>query len=67
MRRSAASWRPSRRLASTSTQEHFDVVGRALHELGAFLGLADTGIGVLSLIRRAWTTHRWDECPNRCP
>ncbi|MFD5400874.1 hypothetical protein [Streptomyces griseorubiginosus] len=54
-------------MASTSTQEHFDVVGRGLRELGAFFGLSDTGIGVLSLIRRAWTTHRWDERPNRCP
>ena len=29
--------------------------------------LADTIITVRSLIRRSWTTHRWDERPNRRP
>ncbi|MEU6523626.1 IS5 family transposase [Streptomyces sp. NPDC046924] len=33
----------------------------------AFFDLADTIIAVRSLIRRAWTTHRWDERPNRRP
>ncbi len=33
----------------------------------AFFDLADTVIAVRSLIRRAWTTHRWDDRPNRCP
>ncbi|MFB7506091.1 IS5 family transposase [Streptomyces broussonetiae] len=33
----------------------------------AFFDLADTIITVRSLIRRAWTTHRWDERPNRRP
>ncbi|GGW13421.1 hypothetical protein GCM10018980_72280 [Streptomyces capoamus] len=30
----------------------------------AFFNLTDTIITVRSLIRRAWTTHRWDERPN---
>ncbi|KAB1138972.1 IS5/IS1182 family transposase, partial [Streptomyces luteolifulvus] len=29
--------------------------------------LADTIITVRSLIRQAWTTHRWDERPHRRP
>ncbi|GAA2286025.1 hypothetical protein GCM10010149_35100 [Nonomuraea roseoviolacea subsp. roseoviolacea] len=33
----------------------------------AFLDLADTIITVRSLIRQAWTTHRWDGRPNRRP
>ncbi|AXE82244.1 IS5 family transposase [Streptomyces atratus] len=33
----------------------------------AFFDLADTVITVRSLIRRAWTTHRWDERPHRRP
>ncbi|MFJ2627498.1 IS5 family transposase [Streptomyces sp. NPDC087532] len=33
----------------------------------AFFDLADTIITVRSLIRRAWTTHRWDERPHRRP
>lgn len=32
-----------------------------------FFDLADTIITVRSLIRRAWTTHRWDERPTRRP
>lgn len=35
--------------------------------IDVFFDLADTIITVRSLIRRAWTTHRWDERPNRCP
>jgi transposase len=35
--------------------------------IDAFFDLADTIITVRSLIRRAWTTHRWDERANRCP
>jgi ABC-type branched-subunit amino acid transport system ATPase component len=31
----------------------------------AFFDLADTIITVRSLIRRAWTTHRWDSRPER--
>lgn len=34
--------------------------------VNAFFDLADTIITVRSLIRRAWTTHRWDT-PRRCP
>ncbi|GGZ97415.1 hypothetical protein GCM10010344_76850 [Streptomyces bluensis] len=34
--------------------------------IDAFFDLADTIITVRSLNRRAWTTHRWDERPNRC-
>jgi transposase len=30
----------------------------------AFFDLADTITTVRSLIRRAWTTHRWGSCPN---
>jgi transposase len=33
----------------------------------AFFDLADTIITVRSLIRRAWTTHRWDSRPRRRP
>ncbi|MGK4578534.1 IS5 family transposase [Kitasatospora sp. HPMI-4] len=33
----------------------------------AFFDLADTVITVRSLIRRAWTTHRWDTRPRRRP
>ncbi|MEL5960067.1 IS5 family transposase [Streptomyces sp. CLV115] len=33
--------------------------------INAFFDLADTVITVRSLIRRAWTTHRWDERPVR--
>ncbi|REK90924.1 IS5 family transposase [Streptomyces inhibens] len=35
--------------------------------IDAFFGLADSIITVRRLIRRAWTTHRWDERPNRRP
>jgi hypothetical protein len=35
--------------------------------INAFFDLADTIITVRSLIRRAWTTHRWDERPKRRP
>lgn len=35
--------------------------------IDAFFDLADTIITVRSLIRRAWTTHRWNERPNRQP
>ncbi len=33
----------------------------------AFFDLADTIITIRSLIRRAWTTHRWDDRPKRRP
>lgn len=33
----------------------------------AFFDLADTIITIRSLIRRAWTTHRWDTRPTRRP
>ncbi|SCF86706.1 Transposase DDE domain-containing protein [Streptomyces sp. Ncost-T10-10d] len=33
----------------------------------AFFDLADTITAVRSLIRRAWTTHRWDHRPKRRP
>lgn len=33
----------------------------------AYFDLADTIIIVRSLIRRAWTTHRWDNRPNPRP
>lgn len=35
--------------------------------IDAFFDLADTIIIVRSLIRRAWTTHRWDARPRRRP
>ncbi|MCL7366787.1 IS5 family transposase [Streptomyces sp. ESR1.13] len=35
--------------------------------IDAFFDLADTIITVRSLIRQAWTTHRWDERPPRRP
>ncbi|MCM2416801.1 hypothetical protein LNW72_01660 [Streptomyces sp. RKAG293] len=35
--------------------------------IDAFFDLADTIITVRSLIRQAWTTHRWDERPRRRP
>jgi hypothetical protein len=33
----------------------------------AFFDLADTIITLRSLIRRAWTSHRWDTRPARRP
>jgi transposase len=35
--------------------------------IDAFFDLADTIITVRSLIRRSWTTHRWDNRPSRRP
>ncbi|MFJ9871204.1 IS5 family transposase [Streptomyces sp. NPDC101165] len=35
--------------------------------VNAFFDLADTIITIRSLIRRAWTTHRWVKRPNRRP
>jgi transposase len=35
--------------------------------IDAFFDLADTIITVRSLIRQAWTSHRWDNRPNRRP
>ncbi|MEU6970819.1 IS5 family transposase [Kitasatospora aureofaciens] len=35
--------------------------------INAFFDLADTIITVRTLIRRAWTTHRWDARPRRRP
>ncbi|SFY45355.1 Putative transposase of IS4/5 family [Streptomyces atratus] len=35
--------------------------------INAFFDLADATITVRSLIRRAWTTHRWSHRPHRCP
>ncbi|MEU2672309.1 IS5 family transposase [Streptomyces sp. NPDC007164] len=35
--------------------------------IDAFFDLADTIITVRSLIRQAWTNHRWDERPHRRP
>ncbi|MFE6684430.1 IS5 family transposase [Streptomyces sp. NPDC057729] len=40
---------------------------RRIHVIDAFFDLADTIITVRSLIRRAWTTHRWDTRPHRRP
>ncbi|MGX4695337.1 transposase [Streptomyces sp. JNUCC 63] len=35
--------------------------------IDAFFDLADTIITARSLLRRAWTTRRWDNHPNRRP
>ena len=35
--------------------------------IDAFFDLADIIITVRSLIRRTWTTHRWDTRSSRCP
>ncbi|MBA4866912.1 IS5 family transposase [Streptomyces sp. PSKA54] len=40
---------------------------RQASAINAFFDLADTIITVRSLIRRAWTTHRWAERPHRRP
>ncbi|MFD7480848.1 IS5/IS1182 family transposase, partial [Streptomyces sp. NPDC059837] len=40
---------------------------RHVSVIDAYFDLADTIITVRSLIRRAWTTYRWDERPNRRP
>ncbi|GAA2091800.1 hypothetical protein GCM10009780_35990 [Actinomadura alba] len=40
---------------------------RCTRVVEAFFDLADAIITVCSLIRRAWTTHRWDERPTRRP
>ncbi|MER8091688.1 IS5 family transposase [Streptomyces sp. NPDC087532] len=40
---------------------------RRTNVIEAFFDLADTIITLRSLIRRAWTTHRWDTRPRRRP
>lgn len=40
---------------------------RRVHVINAFFDFADTITTVRSLIRRAWTTHRWDTHPHRRP
>jgi hypothetical protein len=40
---------------------------RRVTVIDAFFDLADAIITVRSLIRRSWTTHRWDERPDRRP
>ncbi|MFE3907964.1 IS5/IS1182 family transposase, partial [Streptomyces sp. NPDC059153] len=40
---------------------------RRINVINAFFDLADAIITVRSLIRRAWTTHRWDARPHRRP
>ncbi|MFC9627660.1 IS5 family transposase [Streptomyces sp. NPDC056930] len=40
---------------------------RRINVIDAFFDLADAIITVRSLIRRAWTTHRWDTRPHRRP
>ncbi|MFF4309672.1 transposase [Streptomyces sp. NPDC001507] len=40
---------------------------RRISGIEAFFDLADTIITVRSLIRRAWTTHRWDTRPRHQP
>jgi transposase len=40
---------------------------RRVDVIDAFFDLADTIIIVRSLIRRSWTTHRWDNRPRRRP
>jgi transposase len=35
--------------------------------INAFFDLADSIITLRNLIRRVWTTHRWDTRPPRCP
>jgi hypothetical protein len=38
---------------------------RREYVIDAFFDLADAIITLRSLIRRAWTTHRWDDRPTR--
>lgn len=40
---------------------------RRIDVIDAFFDFADAIISVRSLIRRAWTTHRWDDRPRRRP
>ncbi len=40
---------------------------RRVTVIDACFDLADTILTVRSLIRQAWTTHRWDERPHRRP
>lgn len=40
---------------------------RRVTVIDAFFDLADAIVTVRSLIRRSWTTHRWDARPNRRP
>jgi hypothetical protein len=35
--------------------------------VNAFFDVADTIITIRSPVRRAWSTHRWDERPKRRP
>ncbi|GKQ40711.1 transposase [Streptomyces sp. A012304] len=40
---------------------------RRLGVINAFCDLTDAVVTVRSLMRRAWTAHRWDDRPNRRP
>lgn len=40
---------------------------RRIDVINAFFDLTDAVITVRSLVRRAWTTHRWDDRPTRRP
>lgn len=40
---------------------------RRIDVINAFFDLTDAVISVRRLIRRAWTTHRWDDRPTRRP
>jgi IS5 family transposase len=40
---------------------------RRIDVINAFFGLTDAVITVRSLVRRAWTTHRWDDRPTQRP
>jgi hypothetical protein len=52
---------------TNSWHDAFNRLERRKNVIDAFFDLADAGITVRSLSRRAWTTHRWDTRPARRP
>jgi hypothetical protein len=56
---------PSRAPRSDPTNRLQRCYERRENVIDAFFDLADAIITLRSLIRRAWTTHRWDNRPTR--
>ena len=59
--------RAHQRLAQRASTGSNAATNAARSVIDAFFDLADAIITVRSLIRRAWTTHRWDTRPARRP
>lgn len=71
LRRSVITARPVPALRTHACQNAFHRLARCYERrtnvINAFFGLADAVITVRSTIRRAWTTHRWDDRRTRRP